>query len=245
MRDAEQIREASGVSARGRIVAAFTVAALSTGAAMFAAGYVIGGRAARLDIAHEPPIDAIARLDAQRKLHGELTFYDALTEHSRPSSQAPAQPKQPTPALVPRGADAPAAVAPRPAAAKPAALASAGKGTEHRRPDQRPEASGPARPHAKLEVASASTTHGLHAGPAHAGEYTVQVSAHQSAEEARASCAALERRGLRPFVVKGELHGRGVWYRVRVGRFIDAAQAQEAKALLAQADVAAWVLRHD
>jgi cell division septation protein DedD len=237
MRDAEHLHEQPLPNNQRRTVAWLTAIALGGGVGLFGLGYVIGGRVARLDIAHEPPIDPIAKLDVQRKLHDDLTFYDDLTAKARP----------------PRAPAAAETTPPRPTAAAPSALAEAAP----------PAGSARIKPSAGIPIAAkvagstpppraasgkssgdaASGAGGLHAGPARAGEFTVQVSAHQSAEEAHASCASLERKGFRPFVVKSDLGGRGTWYRVRVGRFVDATQADRAKATLAQVDIPAWVLR--
>ena len=80
-------------------------------------------------------------------------------------------------------------------------------------------------------------------GPAQSGEYTVQVSAYQSMAEATAFTASLKRKGFSPFVVKAEVGGKGIWYRVRIGRFATEAEAARAKEILAAADIPAWVLK--
>lgn len=241
MRDEAQLLEDAPATTSQRTVAWFTALALLGAASIFGLGFVIGGRMARLDIAHEPMIDPIARLDVQRKLHDDLTFYDALTAKQKVRTEPvttggaaavptpPAASKQPT--------NAPALAAAPSAAGKPAgsgksppvpALKSA--------PAQAAEASKPA-------VARAPGAAGLHEGPARPGEFTIQVSSYQSHEEARAFCGALERKGFRPFVVKTDLGPRGTWYRVRIGRFVDEAKAKQAKQTLAQSDIPSWVLR--
>jgi cell division protein FtsN len=83
----------------------------------------------------------------------------------------------------------------------------------------------------------------LDLGPAKPGEFTIQVSSYQTREEAKAYSAALERKGFHPFVVAATLNDKGTWYRVRLGRFQSEDDAIEAKLLLAQADIPAWVLR--
>lgn len=94
-------------------------------------------------------------------------------------------------------------------------------------------------------VVAAAQTPGLHNGPAAKGEYTVQVSAFQSEEEAKAFSATLERKGYKPFIVASTIPGKGTWYRVRLGRFDNESRATEAKIELAHADIAAWVLKND
>jgi cell division septation protein DedD len=99
-----------------------------------------------------------------------------------------------------------------------------------------------AKPAAEVDPDAAART-GLARGPAQSGEFTVQVSAYQSMAEASAFMASLKRKGFAPFVVKAEIAGKGTWYRVRIGRFVSEADATRAKAILAAADVPAWVLR--
>lgn len=83
----------------------------------------------------------------------------------------------------------------------------------------------------------------LKRGPAHHGEFTVQVSSFQTADEAKAYASSLERKGYHPFVVTSQVTGKGTWYRVRLGSFKDVERAKNAKALLARADIPAWILK--
>lgn len=83
----------------------------------------------------------------------------------------------------------------------------------------------------------------INRGPAKDGDFTIQVSAFQTKEEAQAYAAGLRRKGYEPFVVTSSLNGRGTWYRVRLGRFSREDDANYAKTLLAQAEIPAWVLQ--
>lgn len=58
------------------------------------------------------------------------------------------------------------------------------------------------------------------------GEYTVQVISYDSPEGAQAFAAGLRARGHRAFVLRAEVEGRGVVYRVRIGPFETNAEAQ-------------------
>jgi cell division septation protein DedD len=57
--------------------------------------------------------------------------------------------------------------------------------------------------------------------PRDAGKFTVQIGATQDRIEARELVARVTKSGLRPYVVRTELPGKGLWYRVRVGAFTD------------------------
>lgn len=101
----------------------------------------------------------------------------------------------------------------------------------------------PARKPDPQEKPDAPVRAALDLGPARPGEFTIQVSSYQTREEAKAYSSALERKGFHPFVVAATLNNKGTWYRVRLGRFQSEDAAIEAKLLLAQADIPAWVLR--
>jgi cell division protein FtsN len=75
-----------------------------------------------------------------------------------------------------------------------------------------------------------------------AGEFTVQVSAFQTPEEAEAYKASLSRKGYNPYVIPAEITGKGVWYRVRVGRYETKNKATEAKAQLALVNIPSFVV---
>lgn len=58
------------------------------------------------------------------------------------------------------------------------------------------------------------------------GEYTVQVISYDSADSAEAFAAGLRSRGHHAFVVRADVEGRGTMYRVRIGPFETAREAQ-------------------
>jgi hypothetical protein len=61
---------------------------------------------------------------------------------------------------------------------------------------------------------------------AQAGAYTVQIAAFPSQEEAEILVRGLHARGLAAYWVKAMLEGRGVFYRVRLGKFLSFRQAR-------------------
>jgi cell division protein FtsN len=108
-------------------------------------------------------------------------------------------------------------------------------------PEQGDDSDTPAGPPAASGEDQVTTA--LASGPAHSGDFTVQVSAFQSYDEAKAYSAQLERKGFKPFIVAAEIKGKGTWYRVRIGSFRDEQLASSAKGVLARADIPAWVLK--
>ena len=79
-------------------------------------------------------------------------------------------------------------------------------------------------PNAKLDdafkrVASPSGTAGE-------GAFTLQLSASQNSTEAEAFAQRLRDRGYAPYIVTGEVPGRGLFYRVRMGSFPNKDAAQ-------------------
>ncbi|MBK7996500.1 MAG: zinc-ribbon domain-containing protein [Blastocatellia bacterium] len=65
-----------------------------------------------------------------------------------------------------------------------------------------------------------------------AGKYTVQVRATQSQGEAESIGKKLRSSGAEAYVVRADLGAKGIWYRVRVGRYQSFAEAQKAGAEL-------------
>ena len=61
-------------------------------------------------------------------------------------------------------------------------------------------------------------------------EYAVQVAAFRTAAEAQAQVVRLQHRGLSAYQVKANLTGRGIYYRVRFGRFASGDEATRAGA---------------
>jgi septal ring-binding cell division protein DamX len=116
-----------------------------------------------------------------------------------------------------------AEAAPKPAP-QPAPSAPASKAEPKSEPTQAPAAAEAATP------AEAAPTPA--AAPAGGGAFTVQVSSSTSEADARAAAAALASAGFDAYVVRADLGKRGVWYRVRVGRFATRDEARAASARL-------------
>jgi septal ring-binding cell division protein DamX len=198
---------------------------------MFALGVLVGRRAASF-APTQAVADPIAQVDAAGDLHEELTFYDKLTE---PAPEKRSPPKRIAAAPQPDAEPSPTPGPQSDAEPNPP------PGPVTKPPDAVPPAAAAPTPASE----EASIRDALAGGPAKSGDYTIQVSAYQSMAEAQAYAASLERRGFKPFIVTGHVRERGVWYRVRLGRFASVSQANLGKALLARADIPAWVLKSE
>ncbi|MBI4511267.1 MAG: SPOR domain-containing protein [Deltaproteobacteria bacterium] len=178
-------------------------------------------------------IDPLAALDelAQDEAEAQgdiLAFPVALTkpDKSKPLGSADVAPPVPPPSAKPPPPPAPA----QPSAAKVAEVpAPAASQTP-------PSAKDPARVPAKtpavpVKPASASpekvqTQAQSKKVPA---KFTLQLSSFQEKAEADSFVAKLQSSGYRPYVVQGEVEGRGTFYRVRVGHFVTYDEAMAAK----------------
>ena len=239
MRDARHLRERAEVRFEKPQLIWVTLGMLLSLGVSFALGVLVGRRAARLEPAVSP--DPIAQIDEEGDLHEELTFYRRLTSPEPPGTGGYA--------MAPGATPSSGAARPKPAARGSGArvpensgdAAESSSAAPVSSPTEEPGRAPPAPPAAT--DAEITARDALARGPARPGEYTVQVSSFQTADEARAHAAALERKGYRPFVVTADIPGRGTWYRVRLGSFADEESAKTAKTLLARADIPAWVLR--
>jgi cell division protein FtsN len=79
--------------------------------------------------------------------------------------------------------------------------------------------------------------------PAASGDFTIQVSAFRSDDEARAYVHKLQNKGFAASINPASLSGKGTWYRVRVGRFESDGAARLYKQKLDREGFPAWVVR--
>jgi cell division septation protein DedD len=75
-------------------------------------------------------------------------------------------------------------------------------------------------------VAATVPAHTKPAPAGHEGRYTLQVISYRDAQEARIFANALRKRGHAAFVTSGDVEGRGLHWRVRIGPFETRQQAQ-------------------
>lgn len=251
MRDAKRLRERVEVRVERPKIVWLTFGVLAGIALSFAIGFGVGKRVARLEF-HEPNVDPVTRADSEQAAHEALTFYRRLvdTQVEESKSRAPSQPK---PKQVKASPVKPPAPVPAPPKAKPAPVVASAATAQAAPPqprDGRQAAAGSPTRAALRRLSDLVNTAppeevrtALNAGPADKGSYTVQVSSFQSSSEAEAYAAGLQRKGYAPFVVAGTIPGRGTWYRVRLGRFESHSMAQQAKLMLAEANIPAWITK--
>ncbi|MDP8254821.1 MAG: SPOR domain-containing protein [Candidatus Alcyoniella australis] len=72
--------------------------------------------------------------------------------------------------------------------------------------------------------------------PMHAGNWTVQVASFQERGQADADVLKLKNHGWPAYVVRAEISGKGIYYRVRVGQFEDQDGAEKMREAIAQAE---------
>ena len=251
MRDARRIQEHLG--ARSQIVW-LTLGGMVAIGITFALGVMVGRRAEKLAAAqHEAPLDPLKRIDDDRKIQEELTFYARLTQPKgerftndplpTKKTRAPdttkmiatdamdetmfAAPQVPAIAVAQATAkpvvQAPVVIAPAPAPS----------------PAPAPVINAPV----ISDRAGAEANNALSSGRAKSGEYTIQVSSFQTADEANAYAGSLKRKGYAPYVVSTQIAGKGTWHRVRLGAFTTSEAANAAKAQLVSADIPGWVVK--
>jgi len=216
MRDARKIKERNeaGNSPKLGMVAVFGVVTALV-------SYNVGlqsGLARNAENAEAKPESAqpLAAIDTAQKKHDAMQFYTRLTQQEIPAPAAPA-PAEPVQAVKPDHAEPNKVETAKDAIARIVEPEPKAAPEPQPKTEQRPQAFA-------------------------AGDYTVQVSAFQTSEEAEAYKASLTRKGYEPYVIPAEIAGKGVWYRVRVGRYETKNKANEAKAQLAMVNIPSFVV---
>jgi cell division septation protein DedD len=185
---------------------------------VFTLGVVVGKRAER-QVVPEPGADPLTLLDQMggkgEKADEDLSFHEALGAPPKPPvAEVDAGPENQETKPVQEPAKEPAA---------PAALAKAPKKVEPEKaePEKARRKNNRKKKETKLakgkKTEAAETEKGGDA-PA-AGTYSLQLSAFQDRHEARLFMKKLRESGLKPYMVATTIPGRGVWYRVRLGRY--------------------------
>jgi cell division protein FtsN len=216
MRDARKIKERNetGNSPKLGMVAVFGVV---TALVSYNVGLQSGlARNAENSEAKPESAQPLAAIDTAQKKHDAMQFYTRLTQQEIPAP-APAAPAEPAQAVNPDHAE-------------PNKVETA-KDAIARIVEPEPKAAHEPQPKAEQRPQAFA-----------AGDYTVQVSAFQTSEEAEAYKASLTRKGYDPYVIPAEIAGKGVWYRVRVGRYETKNKANEAKAQLAMVNIPSFVV---
>ncbi|MBZ0274478.1 SPOR domain-containing protein [bacterium] len=99
------------------------------------------------------------------------------------------------------------------------------------------EAPSPPPPPSAVAAGSAPT-------PPTGGGWTVQLSAHPNEAEAKGKQSAYVKKGIEAYIVRADIPGKGVWYRVRVGQFSTREGAQQyANAIREREQVEPYITR--
>lgn len=161
-----------------------------------------------------------------------LTFFDTLPKGGRavigsglnPAVKPETHPAAPKPTPPPAVNSAPAPVKPAPA------VTAAPKSATHA------AAPAPAPPPPPRKVAAPAKVAPAHheppppaapARPVAKGTYAVQVSSYQDKRDAELARNKLMAKGHLAYIVESTVPGKGVWYRIRIGRHLDEAAAKE------------------
>ena len=67
-------------------------------------------------------------------------------------------------------------------------------------------------------------------------QYTLQVRAFRELKDAMSLGENLNREGYQSYVVKSEIEGKGLWYRVRIGEFPSLKEATEFQTLFEESE---------
>ncbi len=96
----------------------------------------------------------------------------------------------------------------------------------------------------KKNVSKAKKSEHLASPPGNAGRYTIQVAAYTAFKDAVSQMAALEKKGIEAYRIKGEKDG-ATWYRVRTGAFHDYQTAAARLRELKQARVNGMIIKKE
>ena len=228
MRDSKRIKERNDGALFGRLGVASLVL-LGTIVISYNVGLQVGlARAAPSEVNSDEQSTGLSALDTAQQKHDAMQFYTRLTQDDRPKAEvlAPSEVEPELQVVAPVNTDNHAKLEPVEAVAE--------------------EAGAPAET-TQGAIARLGKTHGAQADDSPnptllPANFTIQVSAFQTQEEAEAYKKSLNRKGYHPYVVAAEIPGKGIWYRVRVGRFENKDAAAEAKAELAIANIPSFIV---
>lgn len=217
MRDSHRLKEKYELSLDSRQIVTLTVSTLVVLGGVFVLGVVVGKKLANETARLEQPTDILSAADqktealAQVEKAAPLTFQEELTRKPvEPEPAAPVAVAEVKPAAVVK--PEPVKVEPKPAPIEaPPQLAEVPKAepvpTRTNDAGALKEAFGRIKP---AEVATPTTPDAA---------WTLQLSAFQDKDEADRFAAGLRDKGYAPFIVEANVPGKGVWFRVRLGKF--------------------------
>lgn len=237
MRDTHRLKEKYELSLDSRQIVTLTVASMIVLGGVFVLGVVVGKKLSAEAQALEKPADILSAADqktevlAQAEKSAPLTFQEELTKQNEPSRNVVtlkpvelARPEAPKPVEAAKIDPPKSEPEKAPVIAEPAEPKVAEAKVE---PTELPENPKPAAVPTRtndagaLKEAFGKVQKPAEAAPAPVGEgsWTLQLSAYQDKAEADRFAAGLRDKGYAPYIVEADLAGKGVWYRVRMGRF--------------------------
>lgn len=252
MRDLDRWKDKVELQLDGRQIF-FLFFGSAIGACMiFVLGVVVGKRVEARSAAHQaaPAADPLAALDELGSTEEGLTFHSTLTEKRPPNRrEAPpardeVRPEVPPSRVAEARAEGEPAVRPRPAEAvaavdKPARPEKPARAEVAEKPAARPEKADKAEARAdkatektdKADKADKAVDKADKADKAEAkkGHFTLQLSAFATKSEAVDFVKRLREGGYKPFMIEGQVPGKGLMYRVRLGDYTTREGALTAK----------------
>jgi DedD protein len=235
MRDSHKLKEKYELSLDSRQIVTLTVASLVVLGGVFVLGVVVGKKLTHESLRLSAPADILTAADEKSQAleradkSQELTFQEELTR-KQPASPAPAEPVkvQVKPPEPPKVAEA---VAPARAPAPDTATDEPVNGAEAPKAPLANELAAKLPETPKVEPVTTRTNDAGALKDAFVksqkspeptvadGSWTLQLSASQDKGEADRFASGLRDKGYAPFLVEANLPGKGLWYRVRMGRF--------------------------
>jgi len=92
---------------------------------------------------------------------------------------------------------------------------------------KKPEPAAAPRPAAPPPAAATPAEEQAPPGEKEAGRFAVQLASYRDKQEAEAALLKLSGKGVAAYLVESKLADKGVWYRVRVGKHLNKAEAEE------------------
>jgi len=226
MRDSHRLKEKYELSLDSRQIVTLTVASMVVLGGVFVLGVVVGKKLSTESQKLDQPADILSAADqktealAQADKAQPLTFQEELTRRAPEPVPAP-EPVKNVVALKPTElkVEPPKPVEPvkaeevKPAEEKVAEAPTRLPETPKSEPVATRTNDAGALKEAFGKVQKAPET------AAADGSWTLQLSAYQDKAEAERFAAGLRDKGYAPYVIEANVAGKGVWYRVRMGRF--------------------------
>jgi DedD protein len=236
MRDSHRLKEKYELSLDSRQIVTLTVASMVVLGGVFVLGVVVGKKLANETQKLTQPTDILSAADQKtealaqaEKEPAPLTFQEELT---RKPVDPPVDPPKTVVVVKPmelKGAEPkPAEPVKPPEPVKPEPAAEDVIAAAEPKPEPSPRL--PETPKAEpvatrtndagaLKEAFGKVSRQAEPPTAGDGAWTLQLSAYQDKSEAERFAAGLRDKGYAPFIVEASVPGKGVWFRVRMGRF--------------------------